>query len=86
MKLAESWLGRLALLAHLTGVLMLLLSGAMLPSAMLATADSSPDMAGQWTAIVGASSAGRSRGATPITGATCIRCFFLLRMVMLTSS
>lgn len=51
MILAQSWLARLSLLAHLTGVLMLLLAGAMLPSAVLAAVDQAPDQAGHWMAI-----------------------------------
>lgn len=58
MKLAQSWLARLALLAHLTGVLMLLLAGAMLPSALLASADAGPDRFGHWAAVIVSTSVG----------------------------
>lgn len=47
-----SWLLRLALLGHLTGVLMLLLAAAMVPSALLALWDRSPDLLGHAAAIL----------------------------------
>lgn len=49
--LARSWLARVALLGHLTGVLMLLLAGAMVPSALLALVDEAPDAPGLGWAI-----------------------------------
>jgi trk system potassium uptake protein len=58
MRRRLSWLLRLALLAHLTGALTVLLALTMLPSALVAWKDGSPDLAGQVAAIVGALTVG----------------------------
>ncbi|MCA9525517.1 MAG: TrkH family potassium uptake protein [Myxococcales bacterium] len=51
MRRRQTWFLRLGLLLNLTGALMLILAGTMLPSAILAAADHSADRAGQWAAL-----------------------------------